>query len=81
MGLHNDIFYKAYLLRLWSDGPDTPWRAALECARTGVRYPFATVADLVAFLEAETRGSLPKASVMDVIEDEAYAPIEENKET
>ena len=47
--------YLAYVLRLWCDGPTSPWRAALECARTGERHPFADLAALFAFLEAETR--------------------------
>lgn len=53
----SNVFYKAYILRLWSDGPDTPWRAALVCAHTGARHPFATVADLVTFLEFETQAA------------------------
>jgi hypothetical protein len=57
----NDVFYKAYVLRLWSDGDNCPWRAALACARTGARYSFATVADLVAFLEAETQPTALRA--------------------
>ena len=60
-GMLSNNGYKAYVLRLWSDGPDGPWRAVLDCARTGAHYPFATVVDLVAFLESETEApqSLP----------------------
>jgi hypothetical protein len=62
----NSVPYKAYVLRLWSDGPDTSWRAALVCARTGTRHPFATVADLVAFLDSETQiAQLPALSIED----------------
>lgn len=46
--------YQVYVLRLWRDGPNVPWRAALECARTGERHPFAGLTDLFAFLVAET---------------------------
>ena len=54
--------YTAYVLRLWRDGPAAPWRAVLECARTGERHAFAELADLFAFLEAET-GADPPAMV------------------
>lgn len=46
--------YAAYVLRLWRDGAQTPWRAVLECARTGEQHPFASLSDLYAFLDAET---------------------------
>ncbi len=55
MSMKNHVPYMAYVLRLWRNGDTTPWRAALECARTGERHAFATLADLVAFLEAETQ--------------------------
>ena len=51
--------YRVFLLRLWqADGDDgTPiWRAALENARTGERRGFADLAQLCAFLEAQTAG-------------------------
>lgn len=51
--------YMAYVLRLWCEGPNSPWRATLECARTGERYPFADLATLFAFLEAETQNARP----------------------
>ncbi len=53
--------YLVYVLRLWRDGPDAPWRAALECSRTGERFPFASLADLFAFLQTETQTFLPVA--------------------
>ncbi len=46
--------YLAYVLRLWCDGPGTPWRAAIEGVRTGERHLFATLPALFAFLESET---------------------------
>jgi len=48
--------YVSYLLRLWQvesqEGP--AWRASLEHASTGERRGFASLADLIAFLEQET---------------------------
>ncbi len=65
----NGVLYKAYLLRLWADSPDTPVRAALECARTGERHPFATMTDLVAFLESEAQAAPSPAFSFENTED------------
>ena len=46
--------YKAYLLRLWRENHEAPWRALLENPHTGDREAFATFAELVAFLEVTT---------------------------
>jgi hypothetical protein len=46
--------YLAYLLRLWRDKQETPWRALLENPHTGERVAFATLPELVAFLEEKT---------------------------
>ena len=51
--------YRVYLLRLWQaagkDGQPV-WRAALEDAHSGERHAFADLAQLCAFLEAQTAG-------------------------
>ena len=48
--------YVSYLLRLWQvqSKEGLVWRASLEHASTGERRGFASLADLVAFLEQET---------------------------
>ena len=53
--------YLAYLLRLWQEGDGDPpqWRASLERPQSGDRLGFASLADLVAFLECETKSSPP----------------------
>jgi hypothetical protein len=51
--------YRVYLLRLWqAEGENgrLVWRAALEDARTNERHGFADLAQLYAFLEAQTAG-------------------------
>jgi hypothetical protein len=59
--------YLSYLLRLWQasagDPPRDPplWRASLESPQTGSRLGFASLGDLLAFLEEETR-SIPPGS-------------------
>ncbi len=46
--------YVAYLLRLWREKQDGSWRALLENPNSGERAGFATLAELVAFLESKT---------------------------
>jgi hypothetical protein len=43
--------YHAYLLRLWRDDENAPWRASLQEAHAGQLVSFASVAQLVAFIE------------------------------
>jgi hypothetical protein len=50
--------YKAYLLRMWRDNQNSPWRALLENPNNGERAAFATLEELVAFLEAKTGESI-----------------------
>lgn len=58
--------YLSYLLRVWQEsagdlaGGDAPlWRASLESPHTGARLCFASLGDLLAFLERETGTSSP----------------------
>lgn len=44
--------YHSYLLRLWRDQPDDPWRAALQSTATGERINFAEIPQMVEFLLA-----------------------------
>ena len=46
--------YCAYLLRLWRNGPERPWRASLQATATGTLHHFADMAHLLAFLQAHT---------------------------
>ena len=46
--------YKAYLLRLWRESHKAEWRALLENPNSGERVVFATLGELVAFLEEKT---------------------------
>ncbi|MBU0494484.1 MAG: hypothetical protein KKA73_02120 [Chloroflexi bacterium] len=53
--------YHAYLLRLWQETPDRPWRASLQEAVTDQRHGFADLDRLLAFLQDETRSPPPGA--------------------
>lgn len=44
--------YRSYLLRLWRDQPDDPWRAALQSTATGERINFAEIPQMFEFLLA-----------------------------
>ena len=46
--------YRAYLLRLWRDGPQQRWHATLEEPQTGARHSFATREELFDFLARQT---------------------------
>ncbi len=46
--------YNAYLIRLWQENRHTPWRASAQCATTGEKHYFATIAALYRFLDAQT---------------------------
>jgi hypothetical protein len=51
--------YLSYLLRLWQQGGgEQPlWRASLEGPQGGERLGFASLEDLYAYLDAQTRSS------------------------
>ena len=46
--------YMAYLLRLWRENDDRPWRALLENPNTKERFGFANLNELIEFLEDKT---------------------------
>lgn len=48
--------YQAYMLRIWQESDDLPWRASLQNPHTGEQKNFATLAHLYAFLERQTKG-------------------------
>ena len=48
----NKWFYLSYLLRLWPIDAAS-WRASLEDPRNGERYGFASLQDLLSFLQAQ----------------------------
>jgi hypothetical protein len=53
--------YQAYLLRLWRDGPDQPWRVSLQGSATETLHHFADLQRLFAFLQAQTEGDAKPA--------------------
>ena len=55
--------YMAYLLRLWREKSDGTWRALLENPHSGERAGFATLAELVTFLEDKTGETIQATAV------------------
>lgn len=64
--------YMAYLLRLWRENSDGVWRALLENPHSGERAGFATLAELVKFLESKTGETIQETAVP--AEDELVIP-------
>jgi hypothetical protein len=55
--------YQAYLLRLWQEGPQEPWRVLLQQVSNGERRVFPDLEALFAFLILATEEQpLPAAS-------------------
>jgi hypothetical protein len=46
--------YAAYLVRMWQDSDQEPWRASAQSAQSGEIVLFASLAELFAFLKAQT---------------------------
>ncbi len=55
--------YMAYLLRLWREKQNGSWRAMLENPNNGERAGFATLTDLVTFLESKTGETIQETAV------------------
>lgn len=49
--------YRAYLVRLWRDGRDGPWRAMVKDAHTGEEWRFASLAHVCHFLHDRAGGT------------------------
>jgi hypothetical protein len=46
--------YHSYLVRLWQDNAQAPWRASLQSVQTGETVRFGDLDALFAFLAAQT---------------------------
>jgi hypothetical protein len=46
--------YQSYVVRLWREGPTSPWRATVRCALTGEQKQFASLEGLMAYLHDKT---------------------------
>ena len=49
--------YAAYMVRLWQDTPDGPWRASAQSVHSGEVKRFGTIQELFAFILTESRSS------------------------
>ena len=51
------LSYAAYMVRLWQDTPDGPWRASAQSVHSGEVVRFGSLEDLFAFILTESRSS------------------------
>ena len=54
-----DERYHAYLVRLWQDRPDRPWRAFVRDSANDEERRFGTIEELFLFLHRQTDGGGP----------------------
>ncbi len=50
---HQIDTYSSFLVRLWQDAPDGPWRVSTQSVRTGEVMRFATIHDFYNFMRVE----------------------------
>lgn len=48
---------RAFLVRLWRDGPQQPWRATVKQVSDGLEFHFSSPEKLLLFLHEKTTGS------------------------
>ena len=51
--------YRAYLVRLWRDNAEEPWRASAQSVQSGGLVRFATLQELFVFLEIHSEDAHP----------------------
>lgn len=66
--------YRAYLVRLWQDSPHSTWRAAAQSVQSGETVRFADLAQLFAFLQAQTTAEPPAADSAPLAAEQAAPP-------
>lgn len=55
--MDNSAEHRAYLVRLWRDGPQQPWRATVKQVSDGQELHFSSPEKLLLFLHGKTTGS------------------------
>ena len=48
--------YQSFLLRLWKETPDLPWRFQVRCVSTGKEYRFSELEQVLEFLKNAATG-------------------------
>ncbi|MCP5098082.1 MAG: hypothetical protein GY943_21250 [Chloroflexi bacterium] len=52
--------YLAYMLRLWREGDELPWRASIQNPHTGEQQSFASLERLFTYLKTQTDQQPPQ---------------------
>lgn len=56
MGKKQDSYqYQSYLIRLWQDGKDAPWRASAKDVVTGQQHLFVSPEQLFSYLHKQIK--------------------------
>lgn len=53
---------RAFLVRLWRDGPQQPWRATVKQVSDGLEFHFSSPERLLLFLHESTTGASENGS-------------------
>ena len=48
--------YQSFLLRLWKETPELPWRFQVRCVSTGKEHRFSELEQVLAFLQEAAAG-------------------------
>lgn len=59
----HQLSYAAYMVRLWQDTPDGPWRASAQSVQSGEIVRFGALHDLFAFFMTESRNTAGLANL------------------
>jgi hypothetical protein len=59
---HKRSGYHSFMVRLWQDELQMPWRASAQSVQTGETICFADLENLFAFLQAQTEPSSQQGS-------------------
>ena len=70
--------YRSYLVRLWQDNPQAPWRVAVQSVQSGDILHFADLDALFAFLTAQIVSPLPAPHAVAIAKDDAQKNLNRN---
>jgi hypothetical protein len=70
---------QSYLLRLWQEDAQSPWRASLQNVATNERFGFADLQSMFLFVEAQT-GKSDKKNSTGVSNENEYPPTSSESE-
>lgn len=67
MNKNEESIYQSYLLRLWRDSANSPWRASLQSTATEQIYQFGDIGQMRGFLMARLGGEQEGLEIDDTL--------------